>query len=151
MKVRMRSVKVIGVAAVAALLSIGVLTFRDGNSASRIEREHGLKLPRSASHFVCGGDAWPPIMDRGAASAFEMAGSDLSEFLSQLKVRQRSIEEVKWIFPGNAQYQIKVPWSSSATNVASYRCDSPTGDFLNIGVWRINEATVGVCLYTDWN
>jgi len=44
-----------------------------GSSARRITREHGLVLPASASHYVCKGDAWIMIMDRGAASAFEMA------------------------------------------------------------------------------
>src|SRR5258707_1325077 len=55
-----------------------------GDSATRIRREHGLQLPASASHFVCGGDAWISIMDRGASSAFEMAQTDLSQFISQL-------------------------------------------------------------------
>jgi hypothetical protein len=146
----MRSVKVIAAATIVLLLFIGVSLFFGGNSARRIEREHGVKVPESGSHFVCGGDAWPPIMDRGAASAFELPSADLPLFLSQLKIRA-SANEVKWIFPGNSQYQIKVPWGPSATNIAMYQCDAPTGDFLNVGVWRIDAARVGICLYTDWN
>ena len=121
-----------------------------GNSATRIKREHRLQLPASASNFVCGGDAWF-IGDRGAASAFEIAQSDLSSFISQLTVRNSSDGVSGCIFPGNSQYQIRVPWRASATGVTSYHCDSPIGDFLDVEVWRIDKSRVGICLYTDWN
>ena len=122
-----------------------------GDSATRIKREHGLQLPASASHFVCGGDAWISIMDRGAASAFELAQTDLPSFISQLRVRSSSAGVSGCIFPGNSQYQIRVPWRASATGITTYHCDSPTGDFLNVEVWRIDQSRAGICIYTDWN
>jgi hypothetical protein len=33
----------------------------------------------------------------------------------------------------------------------TYRCASPTGDGLEVQIWAIDEAHVGVLLYTDWN
>src|SRR5256885_14401315 len=77
-----------------------------GSSARRISREHGLVLPASSSHFVCKGDAWTMIMDRGAASAFEMASNDVPRFLAQLKINDTHHgdgrpEYSNSIFPGN--------------------------------------------------
>jgi hypothetical protein len=83
-----------------------------GSSGTRISREHGIKIPPSAHSFVCGGDAWKHwFMDSGAASAFEMASADLPSFLSQLKIRDTH-EGMASIFPANAQYQIRRPWTS---------------------------------------
>jgi hypothetical protein len=135
----------------AVFVSLPFLFGFFGNSATRVKREHGLQLPASASHFVCGGDAGSSIVDRGAASAFEIAQSDLSSFVSQLRVRSSSSGASGSIFPGNSQYQIHVPWRAAATGMTTYQCDSPTGDFLSVEVWRIDESRIGICLYTDWN
>src|SRR5947207_13313332 len=97
-----------------------------GNSAARIRREHGLWIPPSASHFICRGDAWPPILDRGAASAFVIPQRDTAAFTAQLKVRAADTDAPVWIFPGNSQYKLKVPWDCTAQALATYRCDSPT-------------------------
>lgn len=106
-----------------------------GSSAPRISREHGVRVPRSAHSFVCGGDAWKhKFIDSGAASAFEMAASDLPRFLSQLKV-QEIREGGGCIFPMNSQYQIRRPWSSGIA-LKTYRCTPPTGDSLEVQTWK---------------
>ena len=136
----------------AFIISLSILSGFFGASAGRVRREHGLQLPPSASHFICGGDAWISIMDRGAASAFEMAQTDLTNFISQFKIRNSTNGVYsRGIFPGNSQYQIRVPWRTSATGLATYNCQSPTGDSLDVEVWRIDESRIGICLYTDWN
>jgi hypothetical protein len=121
-----------------------------GSSDARVSREHGLKIPSSAHSFVCGGDAWMHwFIDSGAASAFEMASNDLPSFLSQLKIRETH-EGGCCIFPGNSQYQIRRPWTTGIP-LTTYRCASRTGDSLDVQIWKVDDATVGVLLYTDWN
>jgi hypothetical protein len=121
-----------------------------GSSGVRVSREHGLKIPPSAHSFVCGGDAWMHrFMDSGAASAFEMTSDDLATFLSQLKIRETH-EGDCCMLPRNSQYQIRRPWTS-AIPLKTYRCTSRTGDSLGVQIWKVDDATVGVLLYTDWN
>jgi hypothetical protein len=121
--------------------SFGLLFFFGyvGSSGVRVSREHGLKMPPSAHSFVCGGDAWMHwFMDSGAASAFEMASDDLPSFLSQLKIRETH-EGDSDILPMNSQYQIPLK---------TYRCASGTGNSLNVQIWKVDETTLGVLLYT---
>jgi hypothetical protein len=121
-----------------------------GSSGVRVGREHGLKVPPSAHSFVCGGDAWKHrFIDSGAASAFEMASSDLPSFLSQLNIRETH-EGGSGVLPMNSQYQIRRPWTSGIP-LKTYLCSSRTGDSLNVQIWKVDDATVGVLLYTDWN
>jgi hypothetical protein len=122
-----------------------------GNSAARVTREHGLKVPSSAYGFICRGDAWMHLFsDSGGSSAFEMARRDLPGFVSQLKVRQSNQGRHGNIFPGNSQYQIHRPWMSGVS-MQTYDCESPTGDSLLVQIWAIDDGHVGVLLYTDWN
>ena len=137
-------------AAGIAVLTLPFATGFLGHSATRIRREHGLRLPASASHFECRGDAWLSIIDRGAASTFEMARTDMVSFTSQLRVRESGTGVVTSIFPGNSQYQVSAPWRAG-TPIATYHCQSPTGDFLSVQIWPIDDSRVGVRLYTDWN
>jgi hypothetical protein len=147
----MRSRKIVAAAVVLlGLLALPFFAGFVGDSAVRIRREHGLKLPSSASQFECKGDAWITIMDRGASSTFVMARSDMPSFVAQLKIRDSSTGAVTSIFPGNAQYQVSAPWRTGVP-IATHYCRSPTGDSLAVQFWSIDEARVGVCLYTDWN
>lgn len=110
-----------------------------GNSATRIKREHGLLLPASASQFVCRGDAWISFLDREAISEFLISRYDLTQFTNQLKIR--TSDALAKVFASD----------NSATNIATYYCNSPTGDFLFVKLWVADEKQVGVRLYTDWN
>ena len=141
---------------VAILAAIGLAWLRGcvGQPAWRIEREHGLKLPVSASHFECRGDAWlRDVIDCGAASTFEMSKQDLPDLVSQLQIHKTHPAEPasSCPFPSNDQYQVvHRPWMSG-TPLADYSCASRTGDELFVRVFAIDDARVGVCLYTDWN
>ena len=96
-----------------------------GNSARRVAREHGLKVPASAHKFVCGGDAWlHPLMDSGAASAFVMESRDLAGFTSQLQIREAH-DGNSSVFPTNSRYQIQRPWKSGVV-LKTYLCASRT-------------------------
>jgi hypothetical protein len=120
-----------------------------GQSIRRLEREHGLKIPASASDILCRGDAWELLDDRGAASAFVITTNDLPAFTSQLKVRS-TLWKQEGIFPGNQEYQIHKPWMTGYP-MTTYRCVSPKGKDLYVQIWRVGDFRVGVCLYTDWN
>jgi hypothetical protein len=127
-----------------------------GNSARRIQREHGLRVPSSAGNFVCRGDAWMHIIpDSGAASAFEMSPSDLPSFVSQLKpfpggASSFGLDDEGCVFPSNPQYHIDRPWRSG-NPLKKYCSVSPTGDSVDVQVWTIDSRHVGILLYTDWN
>jgi len=148
-RTRMNNRRVIMVAAVAvALLAVAFVfthsAFRDPRS--RIEHEHGLRLPTSASEFECRGDAARGFLDRGAASAFTVATNDLAGFLAQLTVRT----SLQTFIPGNSQYQLHAAWRRGSP-LATYSCASAVGDWLHVEVWPIDSTRVGVSLYTDWN
>jgi hypothetical protein len=68
-------------------------------------------------------------------------------FLSQLKIRETH-EGDCCMLPKNSQYQIRRPWTSGVT-LKTYRCASPTGDSIQIQIWKVDAATIGVLLYTD--
>ncbi len=149
--VNRRHIKILAPAVfVMGLLALPFFAGFVGDSAVRIRREHGLQLPLSASQFECRGDAWISIIDRGAASTFVMARSDMASFISQVRVRESSSGVVTSIFPGNPQYQVSAPWRTG-TPLETHYCQSPTGDSLSVQFWSIDESQVGVCLYTDWN
>jgi hypothetical protein len=143
-----RRVIKVAAAVVVALLAVAfALTrsiFRD--ERSRIEHEHGLRLPASASSFECRGDAARGFLDRVAASAFTVASNDLAGFLAQLTVRI----DLQTFIPGNSQYQLHASWRRGSP-LATYSCASSVGDWLHVEVWAIDSGRVGVSLYTDWN
>jgi hypothetical protein len=120
-----------------------------GQNKKRIEREHGLKLPLSASNFVCRGDALLILQDRGAASAFEMNSDELPKFIAQLRIRRTESNGVGIIFPSNPQYQVQRPWMTGKSII--YYCASSKGNSLHVQIWDVEDRKVGVCLYTDWN
>src|SRR4051794_20168333 len=93
----------IGIVAIAALLFGAFLPTRlFPDPRSRIEHEHGVHLPDSASDFECKGDAQRGFLDRGASSAFLISSNDLAGFVSQLKVRLGLFTFI----PGNSQYRL---------------------------------------------
>ena len=117
-------------------------------NAERVQREHGVVLPSSASSFQCAGDAWKGYLDRGASSIFLMSVSDLSQFKSQLHPNSQR----ETFIPGNPVYRsLKPPWDENAKPLEVISCDSATGDWLHVEIWPVNKDVVGVWMYTDWN
>jgi hypothetical protein len=141
-----RVIKLAAVAVIALLAVAFAVTRSARDPRSRIEHEHGLRLPASASAFECRGDAARGFLDRGAASAFTIASNDLAGFLAQLTVRTG----LQTFIPGNSQYQLHASWRRGSP-LATYGCASPVGDWLHVEVWPIDSSRVGVSLYTDWN
>ena len=142
-----RIMKAAAIAVVAWMIVAFAFTrssFRD--LRSRIEHEHGLQLPASASSFECRGDASRGFLDRGAASSFTIISNDLSTFTSQLKVRAG----LTTFMPGNSQYRLHAVWRTG-TPLTTYSCESPVGDWMHVEVWRVSDTRLGICVYTDWN
>ena len=135
---------VLVLASLAVAFAVSCSTVRDPRS--RIEQEHGLRLPASASSFECRGDAARGSLDRGAASSFTIASGDLATFISQLKIHPG----LTTFIPGNSQYQLHAVWRTG-TPTTTYSCDSSVGDWLHVEVWPVDDRRVGICLYTDWN
>ena len=124
-------------AAVCAIILLFVFGYV-GDSVTRVKREHGVQIPPSASHFVCRGDAWIPFLDRVAVSTFEMARTDVGSFTNQFRVKTSDALSAAFA-------------SDDEGSFATYYCDSPTGDFLFVRLWKIDDSRVRVRLYTDWN
>ena len=140
-------ISTIGLIGVSILLAaIGCLGFRHLDPQTRLEHEHGLHLPASATSIECRGDAWIGFLDRGASSSFVIAANELETFVSQLKIEPRGHSFI----PSNWQYQLHAAWRKGVP-ISTYACDSPVGDWLHVEVWPVDQAQVGVCLYTDWN
>lgn len=151
MSSNIRRLKILGAVLLVFFVFIGLLFWSGyfGNSATRIEREHGLKLPSSAHNFVCRGDAWMHhFVDSGASSAFEMSARDIPAFVSQLNVHKLEQSEC-CIFPSNFQYPIHRSWMLGPAK--TYHCASSTGSSLDIQIWPLDGSRVGVLLYTNWN
>lgn len=108
------------------------------HTLARVRREHGIQIPRSASHLVCTGDAWFPFLDRVAVSSFELALSDVGALTNQLRLKTPDALSAAFA-------------SDDEGSFASYYCDSPTGDFLFVRLWKIDDSQVKVRLHTDWN
>jgi hypothetical protein len=104
-------------------------------SAARIEREHGLRLPPSARAFVCRGDAWIGFLDRGAFSSFEVDAAEMPEFLAHLR------PHASGIYFGFAD----------DTGAVRYDCHSPTGDRLYVSVHERPDECARIKLSTDWD
>lgn len=135
-KARLRLIA-LGLAAACALSLLFVFGYV-GNTLARVRREHGIQIPRSASHLVCTGDAWFPFLDRVAVSSFELALSDVGALTNQLRLKTPDALSAAFA-------------SDDEGSFASYYCDSPTGDFLFVRLWKIDDSQVKVRLYTDWN
>ena len=137
---------IVMIGTVVLLVAVAWLGFGIPDPRARLEHEHGLHLPSSATSIECGGDAWIGFLDRGASSAFVMNPKELGGFMSQLKIQPGGHSFI----PGNRQYQLHAAWRKGVPT-SSYACDSPVGDWLHVEVWPVDETRMGVCLYTDWN
>jgi len=87
---------------------------------------------------MCKGDAWIPYLDKTAISIFTIDRTDLGSFTNQLKVRKADVISSALTITDDSYF-------------ATYYCDSPTGDFLFVYLFNVNESLVGIELHTDWN
>jgi hypothetical protein len=119
----------------ALVLTVVVWAKVSEQSAARVEREHGVRLPPSARAFVCRGDAWTGFLDRGAFSSFEVDAADLPQFLAQLRPHGSGI------YFG----------FTDETGAVRYDCHSPTGDRLYVLVHERPDERPRIELSTDWD
>ena len=140
----------------------------------RAQSEHGISLPPSATDIQCRGDAssliatWIDI-DRGASTIFEVKTSDIDLFEKQLHIITRSYPVNKsgdptvngynvWtkgaqtFVPGNSIYGgFTKTWNKPLTPIEMLSCNSTTGDWLHVEIWRVDNTNSLIKLYTDWN
>ncbi|MGH1491892.1 MAG: hypothetical protein ACRBK7_21310 [Acidimicrobiales bacterium] len=156
----------LAVATLLLLIAAGVGLFLMGifdSAQTRVEREHGISLPESARDIQAMGDASNQFLrlinlDRGASSILVIDRPDLDELLQEFGFDEQSDNAGRFLggAPGNAQYQpSSVPWPEGlgASPVSDYGTDNPpsNGDFATLQVYTIDDSSVGVWLYTDWN
>jgi hypothetical protein len=127
-----------------AAFSVPIISLNFGNSPARVEKEHGLRLPLSAKNLECAGDAWM-VLDRCAYATFEMDRSDLSPFTAQL-IEQPGAKSPTDYKPRD----MKAPWTKHAP-LSDQVYKSPTGDFLVVQTFALEDSRIGVWLFTDWN
>jgi hypothetical protein len=113
--------------------------------------EHGMRLPPSARHFQCRGDALTSFTDRAAITWFEISAPDLAPFLARLTPNPNAPPFGPSL--GNPEYSgHRQTWVGTATLNRVVHCTSPVGDFLIVEVWDL-PAGGGhlIKMYTDWN
>ena len=83
-----------GVLILVAVCVLALIAWRIMSPVSdprtRAEREHGIRLPASARNIQCRGDASRGVLDRGAATMFEMSTNDLTAFVAQLRIKSQT-------------------------------------------------------------
>ncbi len=165
----MRKVVLTAVAVLVVAVLAWWITSGGGDPRTRAEREHGITLPASAHSIQCRGDASRGFLDRGAATLFEMSTNDLTAFVGQLRVKSRAAPVRAsgdptengynvWpttsptFVPGNDKYGgFQRTWHGEAIPVEMLSCSSPTGDWLHVELWRLEDSTLLIKMYTDWN
>jgi hypothetical protein len=156
-------VPVLAVAALAVALSVALALRSAGDVIDRIEREHAIELPDSVDAAGAFGDASNSFvslvgLDRGASSVFTIDRSDLDQLLAEFDVDGpgSSVDPAfgpTQVAPANTQYQpTSVPWSADQPDkILGIGGESSNGDFTNIGIFPVDDTTIGIWLYTDWN
>lgn len=90
------------------------------------------------------------LLDHGRSSVFVIDSTDLEAFLDELD----DIPDVPFstFVPGNQQYQPRsLPWPPGAPE-QTFGKESPAGgDFMHVELYRFDDGSVGVWLYSDWN
>ncbi len=138
------------------IFSVWVYFILFSQSAWRVQWEHGVRLPASASRIECRGDAWRLFLDRSALSRFEIDSDEKDAFVQQLLSR-RQIDREGYsanglLVPGNdgIQYHYR-RWVEPSPLLQRGMCESDTGDWL---YWEVRlglSKKIVIILYTDWN
>jgi hypothetical protein len=119
-----------------------------GDSRARIERDHSIVLPRSASNIRCYGFVSLTIfLDVSAWASFTLSRTDLDGFLRQFAAFKSS-PSIPAVWPDLTNYS---PWSRSGHLMTAYTGKSIDGNVQWMGIWSIDANSVGICLVTQWN
>ena len=141
---------------------------RESSTKDTLKSIHGIHLPPSATHFQTHGNRW---RHGGSAAMFECEYADLADWMSTLSVRTKMdpangdagnpctngyncwpTNAQTWV-PGNGEFDgFTNTWSGVTHPVVMLSCDSPTGDWLHVEIWRKgHDGNAVVKIYTDWN
>ena len=141
---------------------------RESSTKDNLKSIHGIQLPPSATHFQTHGNRW---RHGGSAAMFECEYADLADWMSTLSVRTKMdpangdagnpctngyncwpTNAQTWV-PGNREFDgFTNTWSGATHPVVMLSCDSPTGDWLHVEIWRkSHDGNAVVKIYTDWN
>jgi hypothetical protein len=143
---------------------IGLLTSSD--SQLRAELQHGVRLPSSARHIQCKGDAIA-IPDGAKLTWFEIDAGDLKRFLEKLETLERDGYWATWRSSGvvkktwarfsaelgNPEYSgFAKTWSGAEKLNTAIRCRSPVGaDNLIVEIYDLPGGGHVIKMLSDWN
>ncbi len=141
------------IALVVGATAVPIVSWWQSSTAQtvdRVERDHGIDLPESARDVQAMGDVIR-LVDHGLSSVFVIDSVDLDKLVDQLD-QVADVSHGTFI-PGNAQYQPRTfPWPPGSAADQSFGKASPAGgDFMHVEIFRVDDASVGVWIYTDWN
>jgi hypothetical protein len=149
------------------LINPGLLS-KSSKPMDNLKRIHGIQLPPSAKHFQIHGNR---LRHGGSAVMFECKYADLADWMSTLPVRTKMdpansdagnpctngyncwpTNAQTWV-PGNREFDgFTNTWTGATHPVVMLSCDSPTGDWLHVEIWRKSlDGNAVVKIYTDWN
>ena len=105
--------------------------------------------------------------DSGINLSAVWSTNDLPAFVAQLKGKFRSAPlypigdptvngynvwpHNSWTFVHGNHGGLRRTWDGDAVPIEMFSCDSPTGDWLHVELWRIEGGTMIVKMYTNWN
>lgn len=91
------------------------------------------------------------FLDHGLSSVITIDPTDMPALVEQLD--QIPNEPYSTFLPANSQYQPRdVPWLRTEGRRLSFSKQSPAGgDWMHVEIYDVDETTVGVWIYSDWN
>ena len=132
------------------------------------ESDHKIVFPASAKNIQNRGNSGSSLLDRGLATMMEIDRKDLEAFVDQLTITERRKpaqgtgdptingwnvwpQGAKTFVPGNKVYGgFNKTWDTAPVPEEMLSCQSPTGMFLHVEVWGMQDEKVLLKLYTWW-
>jgi hypothetical protein len=132
------------------------------------ESDHKIAFPASAKNIQNRGNSGSSLLDRGLATMLEIDRKDLEAFVAQLTITERRKpaqatgdptingwnvwpQGAKTFVPGNEVYGgFNKTWDTAPVPEEMLSCQSPTGMFLHVEVWGMQDEKVLLKLYSWW-
>jgi hypothetical protein len=132
------------------------------------ESDHKIVFPASAKNIQNRGNSGSSLLDRGLATMLEIDRKDLEAFVAQLTITERRKpaqatgdptingwnvwpQGAKTFVPGNKIFGgFNKTWDTAPVPEEMLNCQSPTGMFLHVEVWGMQDEKVLLKLYSWW-
>ena len=132
------------------------------------ETDHKIAFPASAKNIQNRGNSGTNLLDRGLATMLEIDRNDLDAFVAKLKITERRKpaqatgdptingwnvwpQGAKTYVPGNKVFGgFNKTWDTAPVPEEMLSCESPTGHWLHVEVWGLQDGKVLLKLYTWW-